>query len=234
MEYEPKHFAAGGGLLAVALLLAGDGFPSDLDEAQERMTDNAESVIDRVVEVSSDGELVVDPLTGVFYDDPEEGPMDDEAGDDANLSFSAVNEALAEVGAYLDPETYAPDVQDGSTAPSAGVISDAGDSQTWGEAGEAEDDDLSERAAESNLSDDEKSMYDRLANVDDVETLDSDQDDEVTESGTHSTVDDSGSSWSSGSSSGSTSTSDDDDDDDHDPYAHLYDDTDPNTGGLVA
>lgn len=231
MDYEPKHFAAGGGLLAAALLFAGyDGLPTDLDEAQQRMTTNAESVIDRVVEVSSDGELVADPLTGVFYDDPEEGPMDDEAGDDANLSFDAVNEALAEVGAYLDPETYAPDVQDGSTAPSAGVISDAGDSQTWGEAGEAENDDLTERTAESNLTDDQKSMYDRLANVDDAETLDSHQDDSVTDSGSnYSTIDDSGSSWSSGSTSSS-----DDEEDDHDPYAHLYDDTDPNTGGLVA
>lgn len=170
MSYEGKHYAAGGGLALAALLLAGDGpLPTDLAEAQERMEENAGSVIDRVQEVSENGELVIDPVRGVFYDDPEEGPMDDEEGDDQNVSFADVNEAAGET--VVDPTTYAPDVQDGSTAPDSGVISDAGDSQNWGSAGEDENDDLTERSATSNMDDDTKSAFDRLANYDSIEEL---------------------------------------------------------------
>lgn len=219
---ERKHALIGGGAaLGAVLLLTGDGgLPEDLEDVEGRL----EGVADRVVEVSRDGELVVDPYTGVFYDDAETGAQNDEAGDDANLSFSDVNDAVD--GTLLDPETYLPDVEGDAVAPSGGVLADPGDSMNWGEAGEEENDDLSERAAESNLSDDEKAMFDRLANVDDVSTLDdynAEPEEETTDSGSTSSGSTSSTSYS--YSSGSTSsTSSDEEEEPHDPYAHLYDD----------
>lgn len=220
---ERKHAAIGGGL-AVAYLLLADDPPAALEDAQNEV----QSIYERVQEVSENGELVFDPATGVFYDDPEQGSLNDEAGDDANLSFDSVNDLLSDVGEYIDPTRYAPDVEGDATAPDSGVLADAGESQTFGSAGEAENDDLTERTADSNLSDDEKAAFDRLANVDDAETLDSHQDDSVTSSGSNYST----TSSSSTSSSGST-LSDDSDDDDYDPYAHLYD-GDADTGGLVS
>lgn len=187
MTDRKRAVAAGGGLIGAYLLLAGgDGLPSTLAEAQERAEQNAGSVIDRVQEVSESGELVVDPETGVFYDDPETGEMNDEEGDDLNLSFDAVNSAVE--GSLVDPETYAPDVEGDAEAPSDGVLADAGDSMEWGSAGEQANDDLTERAAESNLSDSLKSMFDRLANYDSAERMADDLNDDGTE-----TVEDGGS-----------------------------------------
>jgi len=123
------------------------------------------------------GEVGTDPSVGggVVYDDPEDGgPNDDEAADDSNATFNDVNEVAdqTDIIGTVDPSTYAPDVQDGSTAPSSGgVIADQGDSNNWGLAPEQENDDLTERAADSNLSDDTKSAFDRLANYDDPDNL---------------------------------------------------------------
>jgi hypothetical protein len=107
---------------------------------------------------------------GVVYDDPEQGPMNDEPGDDQNVTFEEVNSNNTTAD-DTDPTTYAPDVQDGSTAPDGGHLADAGDSQNWGSAGEQENDDLTERAADSNMTDDVKSAFDRLANADDPSNL---------------------------------------------------------------
>lgn len=170
MDLNKKHAVAGGGLLAaggVAYLLLADGDrPSDLGEAQDQVSEAAGSVTERVEAISESGELVVDPASGVLYSDPETGEMDDEVGDDPNPTFEQVNEALASAGASIDPTQYAPDVEGGSTAPSGGNVADAGDSQQWGSAGEQENDDLTERAATSNMSPDQKSMWDRFANRD--------------------------------------------------------------------
>lgn len=93
---------------------------------------------------------------GVTYDDP---------SDSESATF--------EDAPNTDPETYAPDTQDGSTAPSNddAALASPGDSQNWGDAPEASDDDLTERAADSNLDDDTKSAFDQLANADSVEDL---------------------------------------------------------------
>jgi len=125
------------------------------------------------------GEVGTDPTVGggVVYDDPEDGgPNDDEASDDSNATFNDVNEMAEETdqtGLSMFPSTYAPDVQDGSEAPSdgGGVIADQGDSQNWGSAPEQENDDLTERAADSEMSGDTKSAFDRLANIDDPDNL---------------------------------------------------------------
>lgn len=220
------------------------------EAALEAAEKRGESIFERVQEVSQNGELVIDPVSGVFYDDPEQGSLDDEAGDDRNVSFAAANDLLEDVGTYIDPTTYAPDVQDDAVAPDSGVLADAGESQNFGDAPEAENDDLTERAAESNLSDDRKAMYDRLANVDDVERLDNDNDDpaetSTSSSSSSSSTSSSGStsSYSSGSSgftSGSSSSdpvSSSDDDDPLSAFSQWTDDDDvdgdPATGGLVA
>lgn len=218
MDLEGKHYAAGGGLLIGALLLSdGLGLPSDLQEAQQRLEETSGSVIDRVQEVSTDGELVVDPVSGVFYDDPEEGPLNDEEGDDRNISFDAVNDALSSIGESIDPTTYAPDVEDGAAAPDSGVLPDAGDSQNWGDAPEAENDDLTERTANSNLSDESKATWDRFANQDHFS--DDDEEDDGGSSGSTSDSDGSDSDvpvntveddvgWIGGSSGGSSSSDD--------------------------
>lgn len=108
-------------------------------------------------------------IDDVVYDDPESGAPNDERGDDANATFEDVNEVAEQTGNDpVDPATYAPDYeagQDGS-APSTGVVSDPGDSQEWGDAPEQENDDVSERTADSELSDSNKSAFDRLANRD--------------------------------------------------------------------
>lgn len=239
-----KQAAAGIGLATVAAVGAAllwyfrDRLGDVVDDVQE----GTESIFERVQEVSQNGELVVDPLTGVFYDDPEQGSMNDEAGDDRNVSFAAANDVLSDVGATIDPRTYLPDVEGDAVAPSTGVLADAGESQNFGEAPEAEDDDLSERAANSNLSDDEKAMYDRLANIDDVDRLDDHQDDSVTESGSNygTTSGSSSTSFSSGSTSSSSSGSLDSGSDDSDEDLDLSSsddeltDGDSFTGGLVA
>lgn len=230
---ENKHLAAaGGGIgLLVAYLLLADSVPAALEDAQEEV----QNVADRVQEVSENGELVVDPVTGVFYDDPETGELNDEPEDDWNISFDEANEVLAEAGEYIDPTTYAPDTQDGSTAPDSGVLADAGDSQEWGDAGEQENDDLTERTAESNLSDDQKSMFDRLANYDSIEEMEADNEDDTDSTSTTSTTSDSDDStssstdysWSSSSSDDSdtsTSTTSDSDDDEEDDWSD-YDST---------
>lgn len=191
----------GGGAAAILYLITGGGeaFPESLEEARSNAQDAVPEEIRTWEPLTPDGELGVG-LSGdewVLYDDPEQGEHDDEAGDDQNVTFEE---------AGVDGSDYSPDTQDGSTAPSTGAIADAGGSQEWGTAGEQENDDLTTRTAESNLSDDEKSMFDRLANYDDAEQLDSYQDDSVTESGSNysttdeedsstSTVDDSGDSW---------------------------------------
>lgn len=122
---------------------------------------------DSWVPTTSDGEVGVDVETGVTYDDPESGQHNDEPEDDQNATFEEVNTNDSPVD-DTDPETYAPDVQDGSTAPSSGVIADPGTSQNWGSAPEQENDDLTKRSAESKMSDDMKSAFDRLANRDDL------------------------------------------------------------------
>jgi len=122
---------------------------------------------------ADEGETGTDPSVGggVVYDDPEDGgPNDDEPADDTNATFNDVNEVAEETDVYdsVDPSSYAPDVQDGSDAPSSGggVIADQGDSQNWGSAPEQENDDLTERAADSEMDGDTKSAFDRLANRD--------------------------------------------------------------------
>lgn len=71
-----------------------------------------------------------------------------------------------------DVHVLSPD-QQGSVDPIRGPGSpgaDPGDSRNFGNAGEHPDDDLTERAANSNMADEVKSMFDRLANLD-VEDL---------------------------------------------------------------
>jgi hypothetical protein len=152
---------------AVWLVRSGSGLASGLD-LPELPTD-LPSEITSFVPTSFGGEVGVSD-NGVVYDDPERGSQNDEAGDDSNVSFDAVN-SNDTTADDTDPTTYAPDVVDGSTAPSSGVLADAGGSQYFGSAGEQENDDLTERSANSNMDDDTKSAFDRLANYDDPEQL---------------------------------------------------------------
>lgn len=111
----------------------------------------------------------VGTIDGVVYDDPESGAPNDEPGDDRNATFEDVNEVATATGNDpVDPTTYAPDVQDGSTAPSGGVVADPGDSQEWGTAPEQENDDLNDVG---NMDGDTASAFDRLANYDSVSSL---------------------------------------------------------------
>jgi len=173
MNAKQKKMAAAGGVGVIALgggylLLKGDSAEQAAEEAPAPVPDAATEAAGSLREALEGTELTV--RDGVLYDDAETGEENDEPGDDANVSFVSVGEAL-NVDAEELAETYAPDTQDGSTAPSGGVLADPGDSQEWGDAPEQENDDLTERSAESNLSDDEKSMFDRLANFDDASQL---------------------------------------------------------------
>jgi hypothetical protein len=173
MNAKQKKMAAAGGVGVIALgggylLLTGDSAEQAAEEAPAPVPEAATEAAGSLREALEGTELTV--RDGVLYDDAETGEENDEPGDDANVSFVSVGEAL-NVDAEELAETYAPDVEGDATAPSGGVLADPGDSQEWGDAPEQENDDLTERAAESNLSDDEKSMFDRLANYDDASRL---------------------------------------------------------------
>lgn len=162
-----KAVAGVAALAGVAWLLSGTGGAQDIEDRLDEVAADAESVIDRFVAVSEGGEVGVDAATGVVYDDPEVGPENDERGDDTNVSFETVNTNNTRVD-DVDPTSYAPDTIEGVDAPSTGVLADAGDSQTFGSAGEQANDDLSERAADSEMSDSMKAVFDRFANRDDL------------------------------------------------------------------
>ncbi|WP_255198007.1 hypothetical protein [Halorarius litoreus] len=159
---ERKTFAAGAALGGLYLLTRGGSAASTGGQSGNDDDGGNPFGFDAITE---DGEIGL--VDGIVYDDPETGSTDDEPGDDRNASFEEANDALETVGNEpVDPTQYAPDVQDGSTAPEDGVIADAGDSQNWGDAPEQENDDLTERAADSELSGDLKSAFDRYANQD--------------------------------------------------------------------
>jgi hypothetical protein len=143
-----------------------DGAPSS--NQQDAGTESAETT-----PVSEGGEVIVDNEAGTVFDDAESGSQNDEAGDDANTSFETINNNETSVD-DSDPTSYAPD-DGGSTtgdAPEGGVIADPGDSQEWGREGEQETDDLSEQAADSELSGSDKDAFDRYANRDDPDSTD--------------------------------------------------------------
>jgi len=156
-----------GAIGAAALLTANDEDVTTGNQALDQTAADAASVIERWSPVSEGGEVGIDSLTGVVYDDPEEGEFNDEPEDDPNTSFETVNtnETTAD---DTDPTSYAPDTET-SLAPEGGVIADAGDSQNFGTAGEQENDDLTERSADSELDDSQKAAFDRYANYDTVE-----------------------------------------------------------------
>lgn len=160
---ENNKLAAGGFALGGLYLLTRGTDPASGEAAQSGNQRDPWD-LSNWVPVSEDGEVGL--LNGIVFDDPETGVHNDEPEDDANTSFETINNNDTTAD-DTDPTTYAPDVQDGSRAPSGGVISDPGDSQNWGSAPEEENDDLSQRAADSNLSGDQKSAFDRLANYDD-------------------------------------------------------------------
>lgn len=146
-----------GGLLLANRDESDDGSTEQATEPVEEPAPEPEPA-DAFEPVTNDGEVGVSD--GVVHDDPETGTHNDEAGDDTNASF----ESIGLSGDHA--ENYAPDTQDGSTAPSGGVISDTGDSMTWGDATEDENDDVSQRTADSEMSDSLKSAFDRYANRD--------------------------------------------------------------------
>lgn len=173
MNAKQKKMAAAGGVGVIALgggylLLKGDSAEQAAEEAPAPVPEAATEAAGSLREALEGTELTA--RDGVLYDDAETGEENDEPGDDANVSFVSVGEAL-NLDAEELAENYAPDTQDGSTAPSGGVLADPGDSQEWGDAGEQENDDLTERSAESEMSDDLKSTFDRLANFDDASRL---------------------------------------------------------------
>ena len=166
---QKKMVAVAGGAVVIGgggyLLLSGDSAEQAAEEAPAPVPEQATEAAGSLREALEGTELTV--RDGVLYDDAETGEQNDEPGDDANVSFVSVGEAL-NLDAEELAENYAPDTQDGIEAPSDGVLADPGDSQNWGEAPEQENDDLTERSAESEMSGRLKSAFDRLANYDDA------------------------------------------------------------------
>jgi len=123
-------------------------------------------------EVSQSGELVVGE-NNVIYDDPESGELNDESGDDANKTFDSLAEVVgaSEEQAESYARNYGPDIERFGTAPSGGALSDPGESQKYGVAPEQQNDDLNERTANSNLTEEQKAGFDRLSNYDDPDNL---------------------------------------------------------------
>lgn len=152
----------GGGYLATRGSAAGTD-----DADAPTVTENNGASDSDFVEGGGSGSAatVVDTDTGVTYSDPRtEGSATFE---DANTNDTEIDDT--------DPTSYAPD--DGGPisgdAPDSGTISDPGDSQEWGSAPEAEDDDLNDAG---NFGDSTQSAawgdaFDRLANADTVEDL---------------------------------------------------------------
>jgi len=94
----------------------------------------------------------------------------------AAVALGLVSSAAGAVGASsstgswmsssVDSRSYLPDTSRDGQGPSGGVISDPGTSRNFGRGGEQANDDLSERAANSNLDNEMKAAFDRLANRD--------------------------------------------------------------------
>ncbi|WP_178915180.1 hypothetical protein [Natronomonas gomsonensis] len=169
MNAKQKKMVAAGGVGVISLgggylLLKGDSAEQAAEEAPAPVPEQATEAAGSLREALEGTRLTA--RDGVLYDDTESVEPDS----DENVSFVGVGEALDIDGEEL-AENYAPDTEGDTEAPSGGVLADPGDSQEWGDAPEAEDDDLSERAAESNLSDRMKASFDRLANYDDPSQL---------------------------------------------------------------
>jgi hypothetical protein len=192
-----------GGAVAVAVIASSSSSDGDAQSGNNPAGEGSSSA--ETTPVSEAGEVVVDNETGTVFDDAESGTQNDEPGDDVNTSFETINNNETSVD-DSDPTSYAPD-DGGSTtgdAPEGGVIADPGESQEWGREGEQENDDLSERAADSELSGSEKDAFDRYANRDE---LGSDNDGSSSSSGSSNSGGSSGGSTGSGGASSGASTS---------------------------
>lgn len=159
---DTKTLAVAGTVVLGGVVLARDGgatATSDQQHSQQPQQQSQGGTPSETWEPSSPGSEVGQSANGVTYDDPESGEHDDEQGDDANTSFSAID--------GLTGVNYAPDTEDGE-APTGGVTADPGTSEEFGNAGEQQNDDLSGRAAESEMEPSTKEMFDRFANRDGV------------------------------------------------------------------
>jgi hypothetical protein len=177
-----KQLAAGGGavLLALALTQSSESGDSGGGRSAGASDDSVATAIGSWDPFGSNdelGEISVDGAGSVIYDDPEGSRVDDDTTeDDANESFEDAADALGEergtnVESTTLAENYGPDTTEDGQAPTSGVAADPGTSQSWGRAPEDENDDLNERTASSNLSGEEKAMFDRLSNIDDQSKL---------------------------------------------------------------
>lgn len=161
--------AVGWYLLSRAGSAAGSAASSPVVWVEEQLPDRSDlpETIRTWEPLGLDGE-VGRSSNDVVYDDPEVGPENDEPEDDTNVTFQEANTVDS---VNVDPTSYAPDTTADGQAPSTGVIADPGDSQNFGRAPEQENDDLTERAADSEMDDRTKAAFDRLANYDSVDSL---------------------------------------------------------------
>lgn len=200
MNDNEKAMAAAGGVLALGagyLLTQGDSAAEAAEQLPVEVPEEAVDTVESWHPAYEGAEWGISE-NGVLYDDPESGDHNDETEDDANTSFEEIEE---ETGGAVDAEetaeTYAPDTEGDTGAPSSGVVSDPGDSQVFGDAPEQENDDINDTG---NLSDEDAAMWDRLANYDDADQLESDYDGgssstSSTSSTSDTSTDDSGSTW---------------------------------------
>jgi len=115
-------------------------------------------------------ESIADSSVPIFRDDGDDNAASESPGDTTTVNTTMGGTQERRVVADESGDVWSPDSEDaaneGGTVAGAPATADQGESANWGAVEEAEDDDLNERSATSNLSDDEKDAFDRLANID--------------------------------------------------------------------